>query len=199
LAVTTATRSDAPPDTSTVAEFVPGYEASAFYDLGAPRNTPAVIINSSTLALPIPRSKVGLPTWAARLFPAHPPTSASSRPVRRMAAMPALLAHFGHVTTSELDQAIGSEWVKLRKTHSEQTPLGPKTDPGIPGLPKTAAGQAGHDRPLLGLSTHTNDSLDPAVTCKTLSWSSAASFSASSRVVRPALRLSHITQPPVRS
>jgi malate:Na+ symporter len=66
------------------------------------------------------------------------------------------------------------------------------------GLPKTAAGQAGHDRPLPGLSTHTNGSLDPAVTCRTLFWSCAASFSASSRVVRPALRLSHITQPPVR-
>jgi tripartite-type tricarboxylate transporter receptor subunit TctC len=45
LAVTTATRSDALPDISTVAEFVPGYEASAFYGLGAPRNTPAVIID----------------------------------------------------------------------------------------------------------------------------------------------------------
>jgi tripartite-type tricarboxylate transporter receptor subunit TctC len=45
LAVTTATRSDALPDISTVAEFVPGYEASAFYGLGPPRNTPAVIID----------------------------------------------------------------------------------------------------------------------------------------------------------
>src|SRR6266568_892508 len=51
---------------------------------------------------------------------------------------------------------------------------------------------------LPGLSTHTNGSLDPAVTCRTLSCSCAASFSASSRVVRPALRLSHITQPLVR-
>jgi hypothetical protein len=43
---------------------------------------------------------------------------------------------------------------------------------------------------LPGLSTHTNGSLDPAVTCKTLSCSCAASFCASSTVVRPALRLS---------
>src|SRR4029077_3133190 len=34
-----------------------------------------------------------------------------------------------------------------------------------------AAGHAVHDRPLPGLSTHTNGSLDPAVTCRTLSWS----------------------------
>jgi tripartite-type tricarboxylate transporter receptor subunit TctC len=45
LAVTTATRSDALPGTSTVAEFVPGYEASAFMGIGAPRNTPAQIID----------------------------------------------------------------------------------------------------------------------------------------------------------
>jgi hypothetical protein len=51
---------------------------------------------------------------------------------------------------------------------------------------------------LPGLSTHTNGSLDPAVTCKTLSCSCAASFCASSTVVRPALRLSHIIQPPIR-
>jgi tripartite-type tricarboxylate transporter receptor subunit TctC len=44
LAVTTATRSEAFPDVPTVADFVPGYEASAFFGVGAPRNTPADII-----------------------------------------------------------------------------------------------------------------------------------------------------------
>jgi tripartite-type tricarboxylate transporter receptor subunit TctC len=44
LAVTTATRSQALPDIPTVAEFVPGYEASNFHGLGAPSNTPAEII-----------------------------------------------------------------------------------------------------------------------------------------------------------
>jgi tripartite-type tricarboxylate transporter receptor subunit TctC len=44
LAVTTATRSDALPDIPTVGEFVPGYEASAWYGVGAPKNTPAKII-----------------------------------------------------------------------------------------------------------------------------------------------------------
>src|SRR5262249_41586045 len=39
LAVTTATRSEALPDIPTVAEFVPGYEASAWYGVGAPKNT----------------------------------------------------------------------------------------------------------------------------------------------------------------
>jgi tripartite-type tricarboxylate transporter receptor subunit TctC len=44
LAVTTKTRLEVLPDTPTVAEFVPGYEASAWQGLGAPKNTPAEII-----------------------------------------------------------------------------------------------------------------------------------------------------------
>ena len=45
LAVTTATRLDVLPDVPPVAEFVPGYEASGFGGVGAPRNTPAEIID----------------------------------------------------------------------------------------------------------------------------------------------------------
>ena len=45
LAVTTATRSEALPDIPTVGEFVPGYEASAWYGVGAPKNTPAEIVD----------------------------------------------------------------------------------------------------------------------------------------------------------
>ena len=45
LAVTTATRSEALPDIPTVGEFVPGYEASGWYGIGAPKNTPAEIID----------------------------------------------------------------------------------------------------------------------------------------------------------
>ena len=44
LAVTTATRSEALPEVPTVGEFVPGYEASAFFGIGAPKNTPAEIV-----------------------------------------------------------------------------------------------------------------------------------------------------------
>jgi tripartite-type tricarboxylate transporter receptor subunit TctC len=45
LAVTAATRSDVLPDIPTVSDFVPGYEASAFWGVGAPRNTPVEIID----------------------------------------------------------------------------------------------------------------------------------------------------------
>jgi tripartite-type tricarboxylate transporter receptor subunit TctC len=44
LAVTTATRSEALPEVPTVGEFVPGFEASAQFGIGAPRNTPVEII-----------------------------------------------------------------------------------------------------------------------------------------------------------
>jgi tripartite-type tricarboxylate transporter receptor subunit TctC len=45
LAVTTATRSEALPDVPTVSEFVPGFEAGDWLGVGAPRNTPAEIID----------------------------------------------------------------------------------------------------------------------------------------------------------
>src|SRR6516165_4963253 len=44
LAVTTATRSEMLPDIPTVSEFLPGYETSQWFGLGAPKNTPAEII-----------------------------------------------------------------------------------------------------------------------------------------------------------
>jgi tripartite-type tricarboxylate transporter receptor subunit TctC len=44
LAVTTATRSPQLPDVLAVAETVPGYEASALFGIGAPKNTPPEII-----------------------------------------------------------------------------------------------------------------------------------------------------------
>jgi tripartite-type tricarboxylate transporter receptor subunit TctC len=45
LAVTTAMRSEAMPDTPTVSDFVPGYEASGWNGIGAPKDTSAAIID----------------------------------------------------------------------------------------------------------------------------------------------------------
>jgi tripartite-type tricarboxylate transporter receptor subunit TctC len=44
LAVTSTTRSDALPELPTVSEFLPGYEATAWFGIGAPKNTPAEIV-----------------------------------------------------------------------------------------------------------------------------------------------------------
>ena len=44
LAVTTATRLDVLPDIPTVGDFVPGYEASGWYGIGAPKDTPAEVV-----------------------------------------------------------------------------------------------------------------------------------------------------------
>jgi tripartite-type tricarboxylate transporter receptor subunit TctC len=45
LAVTTTTRAEALPDIPTVSDFVPGYEASQWYGIGAPRGTPPGVID----------------------------------------------------------------------------------------------------------------------------------------------------------
>ena len=86
LAVTTATRSKALPDVPTIGEFVPGYEASAWQGIGAPKNTPAEIIKklkprSMQLWL-IPESGLGFRTSAAEHFRGSPPISVNSSPTK---------------------------------------------------------------------------------------------------------------------
>jgi len=51
LAVTSATRSDALPDIAALAEFVPGYEASQWYGIGAPKETPADVVETLNKAV----------------------------------------------------------------------------------------------------------------------------------------------------
>jgi tripartite-type tricarboxylate transporter receptor subunit TctC len=64
LAVTTAVRSDALPDIPTVGDFVAGYEASSWQGVGAPRTTPAAIIDTLNRAINVviadPRIKARL-------------------------------------------------------------------------------------------------------------------------------------------
>ena len=64
LAVTTATRSDTFPDVPPVAQFVPGYEAIGWYGIGAPKATPAAIIDTLNKAI---NAALGEPTPKARL------------------------------------------------------------------------------------------------------------------------------------
>jgi tripartite-type tricarboxylate transporter receptor subunit TctC len=76
LAVTTATRSEALPDVPSVAEFVPGYEASQWYGIGAPRSTPAELIerlNKETNAvLAEPKMKARLAELGASVLSGSP-------------------------------------------------------------------------------------------------------------------------------
>jgi tripartite-type tricarboxylate transporter receptor subunit TctC len=51
LAVTTAARSEALPDIPAVGDFLPGYEASAWFGVGAPRNTPAGIVDKINIEI----------------------------------------------------------------------------------------------------------------------------------------------------
>jgi tripartite-type tricarboxylate transporter receptor subunit TctC len=76
LAVTTATRLEAFPDLPTVGEFIAGYEASAFYGLGAPKNTPAEIIDKLdrevNAALADPKMKARLADLGGTVLPGTP-------------------------------------------------------------------------------------------------------------------------------
>src|SRR5262249_52102891 len=76
LAITTATRSEVLPDIPTVAEFVPGYETSNWYGIGAPKNTPAEIVakvNTGVNAAPPAHTmKARLAEWGATALPGSP-------------------------------------------------------------------------------------------------------------------------------
>jgi tripartite-type tricarboxylate transporter receptor subunit TctC len=95
LGVTTAQRSDALPDVPTVAETVPGYEASAFFGMAVPKGTPADVIEKLNkeinAALADPKVKVRLAELGGILIPGTP-------------------AAFGKVVADETDK-----WAKVIK------------------------------------------------------------------------------------
>jgi tripartite-type tricarboxylate transporter receptor subunit TctC len=76
LAVTTTMRSEAPPDIPTVGDFVPGFEASAQFGLGAPRSTPVSVIErlnqEVNAGLADPRMKARLAELAGAVLAGSP-------------------------------------------------------------------------------------------------------------------------------
>ena len=76
LAVTTSTRSEALPDIPTVGDFVPGYEASIWFGVGAPRNTPAEVVDKLNkeinAGLADPRIKAQLADLGGMTFAGSP-------------------------------------------------------------------------------------------------------------------------------
>ena len=96
LAVTTNMRSDALPDVPTVAETVPGYEASAFYGMGVPKGTPPEIIDKLNkeinAGLADPKIKARLAELGGMLIPGSP-------------------ADFGKLVADETDK-----WAKVIKS-----------------------------------------------------------------------------------
>jgi tripartite-type tricarboxylate transporter receptor subunit TctC len=72
LAVTTATRSQALPDIPTVGEFMPGYEASGWQGVGAPRNTPDKLNKEINVALVDPKMKARLADLGGTVDPGTP-------------------------------------------------------------------------------------------------------------------------------
>jgi tripartite-type tricarboxylate transporter receptor subunit TctC len=76
LAVTTATRLEVLPDIPTIGDFVPGYEASGWYGIGAPKNTPAEIVDRLNMeinaALADPRMKTRFADLGGTVLPGSP-------------------------------------------------------------------------------------------------------------------------------
>jgi tripartite-type tricarboxylate transporter receptor subunit TctC len=76
LAVTSATRLEALPDLPTVGEFVPGFEVRTWYGLGAPRNTPADVIDrlnrEVNAILTDPKAQARLADLGGILLPGSP-------------------------------------------------------------------------------------------------------------------------------
>ena len=76
LAVTTSTRSDVLPELPPVSDFVPGYEASTWNAVCAPKNTPAEIVDrlnrDINLGLADPRLKARLAEMGAWALPGSP-------------------------------------------------------------------------------------------------------------------------------
>ena len=95
LAVTTATRSETLPGIPTMGEFLPGYEATTWYGVGVPRNTPAEIVEQLNkevnAALADPKMKVRLADLGV--------------------ALPGSPAHFGKLIADETEK-----WAKVIKS-----------------------------------------------------------------------------------
>jgi tripartite-type tricarboxylate transporter receptor subunit TctC len=76
LGVSTTMRSEALPDVPPVSEFVPGYEASPFYGIGVPSNTPRAIVDTLNreinAGLADPRLKARYADWGGMLLSGSP-------------------------------------------------------------------------------------------------------------------------------
>jgi tripartite-type tricarboxylate transporter receptor subunit TctC len=89
LGVTTATRADVLPDVPSIAESVPGYEVSGWYGIGAPKDTPAEIIDKLNTEI---NGGLADPNLKARLAALGYATFASSP------------AAFGHFIAGEIEK-----------------------------------------------------------------------------------------------
>jgi hypothetical protein len=86
LAVTSAVRSEALPDVPTVGDFLPGYEASAWFGIGAPKNLPAEIVGrlnrEINAGLHDPQIKLRLADLGATALVVRLLSSVSSSPMK---------------------------------------------------------------------------------------------------------------------
>ena len=102
LGVSTSMRSQALPDVPTISETVPGYESSAFYGIGAPKGTPAEIVDMLNREI-----NAGL---------ADPKLSARLADLGGM-MLPSSAAEFGKLIADETDK-----WAKVIRSANIKSP-----------------------------------------------------------------------------
>jgi tripartite-type tricarboxylate transporter receptor subunit TctC len=78
LAVTTAARSEALPEVPTVGDFVPGFEASTWQGIGAPKNTPAEIVDRLNMEINAALADTTIKARLADLGSVPTPTSSAN-------------------------------------------------------------------------------------------------------------------------
>jgi tripartite-type tricarboxylate transporter receptor subunit TctC len=115
LAVTTAARSETLPDVATVAEFVPGYEASNWQGIGAPKATPVEVVErlnrEINAGLADPRIKARLAHLGGAVLPGSP-------------------SDFAKFLTNETEK-----WAKVIKFAGPQAAMSTIANPDIPERP----------------------------------------------------------------
>jgi tripartite-type tricarboxylate transporter receptor subunit TctC len=180
LGVSTATRSELLPDIPTVAEFVPGYEASTWFGVGAPKNTSPAIIDKLNTAinagLADPKMRARIADLGGQYQQARPPISgklivdetekwASHTAANIKPGDPAyrsILPDLG--ITAHLFDPVPAHWCSLalrdhprggpagRESRAELAGAARMTSPNAPGTSEQAAGgcKRGGRRPCDG-------------------------------------------------
>jgi tripartite-type tricarboxylate transporter receptor subunit TctC len=110
LAVTTATRVEALPHIPGLGDFVPGYEASGWTGIGAPKNTPAAIVDrlNKEINAGLARSRGRVDRKGARLI--QPKARYSTASVPRFNAFRSLLGIAGDVTAPTYAELYSGAW-----------------------------------------------------------------------------------------
>ena len=153
MAVTTGTRSDALPDIPAVKEFVPDYEATTWYGVGAPKKPPAEIVErlnkGTNTAIADPKLKARLADLGAEPLSMTCGEFAqfiATRPCRRFGGRSFFEAPLS------LDVALTAQpvWGHVGASYRWRYVVAPRASPAAPTDSRSASASGDGVRPDLG-------------------------------------------------